>query len=50
MGDSGVADLAERYEDIMDGFGAEGLTDAEDSGTTQAAEPLPHPEPRDPAR
>lgn len=50
MGDSGVADLAERYEDMMDGFGAEGLAGAEDTGTAPAAEHRPHPESRDPAR
>ena len=50
MGDSGVADLAERYEDVMDGFGAEGLADAEHGGTAPAAEHRPHPEPGDPAQ
>ncbi|MYF60390.1 MAG: CopG family transcriptional regulator [Gammaproteobacteria bacterium] len=49
MGDSGVADLAERYEDMMDGFGAEGLAGAEDTGAAPAAEHLPSPESRDPA-
>lgn len=29
MGDSGVPDLAERYEDMMDGFGSEGLDETE---------------------
>lgn len=32
MGDSGVPDLAERCEDMMDGFRAEGLTRAEGAG------------------
>ncbi len=36
MGDSGVPDLAERHEEMMDGFGAEGLEtaglDAEEGG------------------
>lgn len=49
MGDSGVADLAEKYEEVMDGFGAEGLADAEDSRSAPPAEHRPHPESRDPA-
>lgn len=49
MGDSGVADLAERYEDMMDGFGAEGLADTEDSGTAPAGEHPRHTESRHPA-
>lgn len=38
MGDSGIADLAERYEDMMDGFGAERVAGAEDAGTAPAAD------------
>lgn len=38
MGDSGVADLAERYEDMMDGFGAQRLAGAEDAGAAPAAD------------
>ena len=49
MGDSGVADLAERYEDMMDGFGAEELADAEDSAAAPAVKRHPRPEPGDPA-
>ena len=49
MGDSGVADLAEKYEDMMDGFGAEGLADGEGSRTAPVAEYRPHPESGDPA-
>ena len=44
MGDSGVCDLAETYEDMMDGFGSEGLAGAETGEITPSAE---HPGPPD---
>ena len=49
MGDSGVADLAERYEDMMDGFGAQRLAGAEDAGAAPVADLKGQPEiwPRD---
>ena len=37
MGDSGVCDLAERYEGMMDGFGAEELADTERDETMAPA-------------
>ena len=49
MGDSGIADTAERYEDMMDGFGAEGLADAKDRGTVPVSEHRALPESGDPA-
>ena len=38
MGDSGVCTLAERYEDVMDGFGSEGLAGAEVEEIAPSAE------------
>ncbi|WP_420632871.1 ribbon-helix-helix protein, CopG family [Candidatus Palauibacter sp.] len=35
MGDSGMPDLAERYEEHMTGFGAEGLEDERCEGETR---------------
>ena len=37
MGDSGVCDLAERYEDMMGGFGAEEEVDTGDDEITSPA-------------
>ena len=49
MGDSGLCHLAERYEDMMDGFGAEGLDDAEADKTTRPARRRRHGDSGDPA-
>ena len=38
MGDSGICNLAERYEDMMDGFGSEGLARAETEEIVPSAE------------
>ena len=42
MGDSRVPDLAERYEDMMDGFGSEGLEEAEADEATPSASSRGH--------
>ena len=44
MGDSGVCNLAERYEDMMDGFGSEELAEAE---VEEIAPSAAHPAPPD---
>ena len=49
MGDSGVSDLAERYEDMMDGFGAEGLEGAEADETPSSAGRSGHGDSGDPS-
>ena len=48
MGDSGVCDLAERYEDMMDGFGSEGLAGAEAGEVAPSAERPGPPDSGDP--
>ncbi len=50
MGDSGVCTLAERYEDMMDGFGAEGVAGAETEEITPSAERPAPSGARDPTR
>ena len=49
MGDSGMCDLAERYEDMMDGFGTEGLMEADADRTTPSSEHHGHPDSGDSA-
>ena len=49
MGNSGVKDLAERYEDLMDGFGAEGLEDTEPGETPAPASRPAHNDSGNPA-
>lgn len=49
MGDSGVCNLAERYEDMMDGFGSEALAGAATEETTPSAERPGLPDSGDPA-